>query len=177
MHNEYEITVLNINLEETEKNLKKIGAKKIGDYFQKRYLYYFHEEYRGRFIRLRTNGEKVTLTIKDKSAKKDIGSVKEIEIEVSDFEQTNEMLSYLGYEPFTYQENKRLIYKIKNIEFDIDTWPGIPTYMEIEGKSKKDVEEMINKLNIDSKELTLDQVSEIYKRYGIDIIGKEEIKF
>lgn len=177
MESEYEITVLDIDVSEIEKKLESIGAIKQGEYLQKRNLYNFHEEYRGRFIRLRTNGEKTTLTIKDKSAKKEIGSVKELEIEVSSFEKTNEILELLGYEHSTYQENKRIIYKLGHIEFDIDTWPMIPTYLEIEGKNKEDVEKMIKILDIDEEKLSLDKVSEIYKKYGIDIHQYKELKF
>ena len=177
MESEYEITVLDIDISEIEKKLESIGAIKQGEYFQKRNLYNFHEEYRGRFIRLRTSGEKTTLTIKDKSAKKEIGSVKELEIEVSSFEETNEILELLGYEHSTYQENKRIIYKLGHIEFDIDTWPMIPTYLEIEGKNKEDVEKMIKILDIDEEKLSLDKVSEIYKKYGIDIHQYKELKF
>lgn len=177
MENEYEITVLDINVKKIEKKLLELGAIKEGDYFQRRNLYNFHEEFRGRFIRLRTNGAKTTLTIKDKSAKKDIGSVKEIEIEVSDFEKTNQIMNMLGYEHSTYQENKRIIYRLGDIEFDIDTWPMIPTYLEIEGKNKKQVEDMIEKLNIDKEKLSLDKVSEIYKKYGLDIHEYKDLKF
>ena len=177
MESEYEITVLDIDVSEIEKKLESIGAIKQGEYFQKRNLYNFHEEYRGRFIRLRTNGEKTTLTIKDKSAKKEIGSVKELEIEVSSFEKANEILELLGYEHSTYQENKRIIYKLGHIEFDIDTWPMIPTYLEIEGKNKEDVEKMIKILDIDEEKLSLDKVSEIYKKYGIDIHQYKELRF
>ena len=165
MKNEYEITVLDIDVKEMEKKLVKIGAVKEGNYFQKRKLYNFHEEYSERFIRLRTNGTKTTLTIKDKSAEKEIGSVKELEIEVSDFEKTNQIMNMLGYEYSMYQENKRTIYRLGDIEFDIDTWPMIPTYLEIEGKSKEQIEKMIKKLNIDKKKLSLDKVSEIYQKY------------
>lgn len=177
MESEYEIAVLDINVDEIEKKLVKIGAVKQGEYLQKRNLYNFHEEFRGRFIRLRTNGEKTTLTIKDKSAKKEIGSVKELEVEVSSFEKTDEILELLGYQHSTYQENKRIIYKFGNIEFDIDSWPMIPTYLEIEGKNKEDVEKMIDILEIDKNKLSLDKVSEIYKKYGIDIHEYKELKF
>ena len=63
MENEYEITVLDIDIKEIEKKLIEIGAVKEGEYFQKRKLYNFHEEYRGRFIRLRTNGTKTTRSL------------------------------------------------------------------------------------------------------------------
>ena len=124
-----------------------------------------------------TNGTKTTLTIKEKSAKKEIGSVKELEVEVSDFEKTDEILNMLGYEHSMYQENKRTIYRLGNIEFDIDSWPMIPTYLEIEGKSKEQVEEMIEKLEIDKNKLSLDKVSEIYKKYGFDIHDYKDLRF
>lgn len=177
MKKEYEITMLDVNKKKLEKKLLEIGAIKEGDYFQKRYLYNFHEEFKGRFIRLRTNGIKTTLTIKDKSAKKEIGSVKELEIEVSDFDNTNMIMEMLGYEHSTYQENKRTIYRLDDIEFDIDTWPMIPTYLEIEGKNKESVEKMIELLKTDKTKLTLDKVSEIYSSYGIDIHEYKDLKF
>lgn len=49
--------------------------------------------------------------------------------------------------------------------------------MEIEGKSKEEVEDFIEKLKIDKSKLTLDKVSEIYKKYGIDIHDYKELKF
>ena len=63
------------------------------------------------------------------------------------------------------------------MEFDIDTWPMIPTYLEIEGKSKEQVEEIIEKLGVDKKKLSLDKVSEIYKKYGLDIHEYKDLKF
>ena len=53
----------------------------------------------------------------------------------------------------------------------------IPTYLEIEGKNKEDVEKMIDILEIDKNKLSLDKVSEIYKKYGIDIHEYKELKF
>ena len=53
----------------------------------------------------------------------------------------------------------------------------IPTYLEIEGKNKEDVEKMIKILDIDEEKLSLDKVSEIYKKYGIDIHQYKELKF
>ena len=53
----------------------------------------------------------------------------------------------------------------------------IPTYLEIEGKSKEQVEEMIEKLEIDKNKLSLDKVSEIYKKYGFDIHDYRDLRF
>lgn len=52
-------------------------------------------------------------------------------------------------------------YRLGDIEFDIDTWPMIPTYLEIEGKNKEQVAEMIKKLEIDKDKLSLDKICNI----------------
>ena len=67
-------------------------------------------------------------------------------------------MNLLGYEHSMYQENKRTIYRLGDIEFDIDTWHMIPTYLQIEGKNKEQVAEMIKKLEIDKDKLSLDKI-------------------
>ena len=65
---------------------------------------------------------KTTLTIK--TVEKDtIDGTKELEIEVNDFEKTNEILNQLGYMPKGYQETKRTEYVLDDVIFDIDRWP------------------------------------------------------
>ena len=65
MKTEYEIRVLEINVEEMTKKLEKMGAKKVGEFEQKRYVYDLKPAEEGKWIRLRTNGKKTTLTYKD----------------------------------------------------------------------------------------------------------------
>ena len=102
----------------------------------------------------------------------------EIEIEVSDFEKTNTILNKLGYVSHTYQENKRTRYLLDDVEIDIDTWPYIPTYVEIEGKSTEDVLNTINKLDLNNYEVTSIDVQDVFRKYyKIDIAKKEEVKF
>ena len=91
MHKEYECTILEIDTKFISK-LENMGAKKIGEYFQKRYVYEFNPINENKWIRLRTNGIKTTLAIKEVINKNEIGGTNEIEIEVSDFENTNNIL-------------------------------------------------------------------------------------
>lgn len=119
-----------------------------------------------------------TLTIKEVFDKTSIGGNYELEIEVSDFEKTNEILLELGYNYRNYQENKRLIYKLDNIEFDIDSWPLIPEYVEIEGNNEESVKEIIKKLNLDTNKITNYDVTSIYNEiYNIDVLSIKELKF
>ncbi len=39
--------------------------------------------------------------------------------------------------PRAVQENKRCHYILEDVEIDIDSWPMIPDYIEIEGKMKR----------------------------------------
>lgn len=178
MHIEYECTLLEINKDEFIEMLEKNNAKKVGDYFQRRYVYDFNPIDPNKWIRLRSNGKKTTLTIKKIIDNKAIGGNEELEIEVSSFEETNLLLNELGYKPRNYQENKRTIYKLDDVEFDIDSWPLIPDYVEIEGKDSKSIEKIIKKLNLDETKITNYDVVSIYKEiYGIDILNIKELRF
>lgn len=174
---EYEVKILNIDKEKIIQKLEDLGAQKEDDYDYRRYVYGFKPEVYEKWIRLRTNGKKTTLTIKEI---KDytISGTKEREIVVSDFDTTNEILNELGYFPKSYQENKRTRYKLDDVEIDIDTWPSIPTYMEIEGKSEEEVYSILEKLNIKRDEVTSLDVEGIFREvYGIDISSKSILKF
>lgn len=176
MKTEYEVRILEINLEDTINKLEKLGATLIGKYEQKRYVYDLVPAEKGKWIRLRTNGEKATLTYKDVVSDK-IDGTKELEFEVSDFEKTNEFLERIGFYNKGYQENNRIQYELDGVEIDIDTWPLIPTYMEIEGKSEEDVLNMINKLNMNKEKITSLDVQNVYKQYGIELEEIKELKF
>lgn len=174
---EYEARVLDIEKEKLEKKLKDLGAEKIADFNYKRRVYNFNPANDNKWIRLRTDGVNTTLTIKEIKSQ-EIDGTEETEIKVSDFEQTNIILNKLGYKSHTYQENKRTRYVLEGVEIDIDTWPYIPTYVEIEGKSTDDVKNMINKLGLENKKVTSIDVQGVFKKfYKIDIAKKEEVKF
>ena len=64
------------------------------------------------------------------------------------------------------------------MEIYIDSWPMIPTYMEIEGNSEKEVLDKLELLGIDESKVTALNCGDIYaKIYGIDIDKIKEIKF
>lgn len=177
MNIEIEERVLEVDVEKTIAKLESLGAKKVGEWHQKRFVYDFNPIRENEWIRLRTNGEKVTLTYKN-IEDVSLDGTKELEIEVEDFEKTNELLKILGYEPKAYQENKRIRYFLNGTEIDIDFWPLIPAYMEIEGKSKAEVGEIERLLEIDKEKITYLNCFDIYKEiYGIDSSKIKELKF
>lgn len=177
MNIEIEERVLDIDVEKIIKKLESLGATKVGEWHQKRYVYDFNPIRENEWIRLRTNGEKVTLAYKN-IEDVSLSGTKELEIEVEDFEKTNELLNILGYMPKAFQENKRIRYLLEGTEVDIDFWPLIPAYLEIEGSSKEEVEKIENMLEVDKEKITYLNCSDIYKSiYGIDSSKIKELKF
>ena len=177
MKTEFEIRILEINIEDIEKKLESMGAIKKGEYNQKRYVYDLKPVENGKWIRLRTNGKKTTLAFKD-VVSDTIDGTKEVEFEVSSINDAKEFMKKIGFEYRSFQENTRIQYELDGVEIDIDTWPMIPTYMEIEGKTEKQVYDMINKLEIDADKITALNCDDIYRKiYNIDINEIKELKF
>lgn len=176
MDTEYEVRILEINKDEFIKKLEKLKATKVGEYFQRRYVYDFNPAIKGKWIRLRTDGVDTTLTIKNIVSPL-IDGTKEIEIAVSNFDKCNYILEELGYKARSYQENKRIKYILDDVEIDIDTWPLIPTYVEIEGISEERVMECVSKLGYKAGDTTTLDVESIYNKYGYDMKIMEKLEF
>ncbi len=177
MNIEYEVRVLEIDKEKLEKRLKELNATFKGDFEQKRYVYNIIPKCDGKWLRLRTNGKNTTLAYKSVE-KNSIDGTKELEIKVEDFEKTNNLLELAGIKNKGYQENKRTQYVLDGVEIDIDTWPLIPTYVEIEGKNEESVVNMIKKLGIEDKKVTALDVQSVYEKfYNIDISKIDILKF
>ena len=49
------------------------------------------------------------------------------------------MLGKLGHTPKAYQENRRHSFTLDGAESEIDTWPRIPSYLEIEADSRAEL--------------------------------------
>ncbi len=177
MHTEIEERILEVDKDKIIKKLEELKATKVGEWYQKRYVYDFIPKRESEWIRLRTNGIETTLTYKNVEANT-IDGTKELEIIVSDFDNTNEMLQVLGYTPRAYQENKRIRYILNDIEIDIDSWPLIPTYMELEGNNIDTIKEIEKLLEIDENKITALNCQDIYEQiYHIDIDSIKELKF
>jgi len=165
MHNEIEIRLLECDEKDIIQKLEQCGAKFVGDWLQIRNCYDFDPVRENSWIRLRTNGVETTLTIKE-IQNKNIDGTKELEIEVSDFEKTNEVLEKLGYKARSRQENRRIRYMLDGVEVDIDMWPKIPSYVEFEGPSEDAIKGACLKLGVDFSRLTTMDVMSIYEHYG-----------
>ena len=174
---EFEIKFLEVDVLELEKKLVKIGAKKAGEYDYIRVLMDYPDERLNKveaWVRLRTDGKESTLTYKQRlGAGSDDGSVldvgmKEIEVLVDSYEKTFEILKAIGLTVKREEKNKRIRYTRGDTVFDIDFWPFIPPYLEIESTSLEKAKESARELGFDPKDRYICTAKQVFFKYGID---------
>ena len=173
---EIEIKFLNIDRAELEKKLLNLGATKVGDYHYRRIVFDYPDfrlDAQGAWLRLRDEGEKITLTFKQRLAK-DIASLAgdegmyEKETLVDDFDATREILLKTGLIEKMYQENKRTRYILEGVECDIDAWPLLNPYLELEGPSWDVVYAVAEKLGFKKDDAKIFSANQIYRLEGLD---------
>ena len=173
---EFEAKVLGVEPDEVAERILRLGGRRVGDRLMRRYVYDVRAGDASRWIRLRDSGTAVTLTVKE-IAHDGIDGTSETEVEVGDFEATNELLGRIGFEPKSYQENRRMSFEVDGAQLEIDWWPLIPPYLEIEGQSREQVVEVAALLGISEEELTGENTTKVYARYGIDLTEISELRF
>lgn len=101
------------------------------------------------YIRVRDEGDKVTLSAKDYASKeKGHKHQRELVVNVSSFAATVDLLKIMGMIQTNDQESKRETWKIGNTEVCIDIWPGLEPYIEVESDSIENMESIASKLPI-----------------------------
>lgn len=118
------------------------------------------------FIRIRDEGDKVTLTYKRRSdsAASQIDGTKEIEVVVSDFEDTVMLFQEAGWQYKTFQESKRETWQLGGAEIVIDEWPWLPPYIEIEAGSELEVREASEKLGLSWDDKLIGHLDALYEK-------------
>ena len=81
----------------------------------------------------------------------------------------------------SYQETKRERWELAGVEVTIDTWPWIPTFVELEGKSEQDLKHVATLLELDWAKALHGSVETAYQAlYDVtdeEIDTWQEIKF
>ena len=132
----------------------------------------------GAWIRLRDEGTRSTLTLKQVTDTTTIDGTKEIETEVSDLHAMADILRRVGLTEVRYQENYREEWRLGEVSFDFDTWPELPTFLEIEGPDEASVRQAATLLDLDYSEARFGSVDEIYKsEVGRDILAEPTLLF
>ncbi|MHC5908151.1 class IV adenylate cyclase [Streptomyces sp. S6] len=179
MKHEYEATFLNIDAPALQGRLAALGATRtMPRTLMTRKIFENDALDAGAWLRLRSEGTRSTLTLKQVTDPTTIDGTTEIETEVDDLGAMAEILRRLGLTEVRYQENYREEWRLGDVVFDFDTWPGLPTFVEIEGPDERAVREAAALLELDYAEARFGSVDEVYKsEVGRDILAEPTLLF
>jgi adenylate cyclase class 2 len=173
---EHEAKILDIDPDTIERHILDKGGHKLGERFMRRYVYDITPGVDGKWIRLRDNGNRTTLAVKEITSDA-IDGTHEVEVSVDDFTATNSLLEVMGFSAKSYQETKRVSFTLDGAQLELDTWPRIPPYLEIEAATKADVIRVAELLGYTEADLTGENTIKIYARHGIDLNTIRELRF
>lgn len=162
-----------------EENINNIDISKLED----RKMLKIIEDTGNRFfkwIRLRQDGEIVEITIKyiySNKANYNIDEVKEIEIKTDNFEMANKLIEEMGYYRKKLAEKKRDSYSYQGMDIEIDEWPLLEPYIEIEGSNIDKIYELANLLGYSKEQTRVMNTEDVYLEKGIDLSEYEEMTF
>lgn len=172
--NEIEVKFLEVNLEEIEKKLISLNAKKafegeiITEFFD---FDNFSIRKSNRILRLRKYGEKSFLCLKSSISQKEVKEMDEVEVEVEDFDKTEKILLSIGLKIYDKIIKKRKSYILDDVRIELErhleNYSFIPDFIEIESDDKSKIFEAIEKLGLkkeDAKPWTIFDVIEHYKK-------------
>lgn len=184
MQVEYEATFANINKDEMREKLRLAGANLVKpEFLQKRFVFNLPEghEINGGWVRVRDEGDKITMSLKVIDGDK-IENQKEVCLKVNDFSEAVNFLKIIGCRQKSYQETKRELWVLNDVEITIDEWPFLEPFVEVEAKTEGEVKETSFALGFDYSQAIFGAVDILYTaKYGIpkEVINNEtsEISF
>ncbi|MBI4128574.1 MAG: hypothetical protein HY460_00860, partial [Parcubacteria group bacterium] len=120
-------------------------------------------------------GDRITLSFKKRlgadvhdGTSNDTG-MEEIEIEVNDFNKTAELILKLGFIEKHYAENRRIRWIKDGVEFDIDTYPELEPYLEIEASTWEQIDTAIGWLELNPEDKRIFSANQAYAIKGINV--------
>ncbi|MBI3336628.1 class IV adenylate cyclase [Candidatus Peregrinibacteria bacterium] len=165
---EIEVKFLEVNPEDVISSLEDLGAKRVfdgeivADYFD------FDDKRLTKndaTIRLRTKGDIVELTLKQRKDYEQAKVCDEYEVNVSDAETMKEILKHLSLQFKRRITRHRISYLLGKTRFEIDTVPGIPPFLEIEAPTVEDIKKYAEKLGLSMKHAKPWSTTDVQKFY------------
>ncbi len=175
---EIEATFINIDKDQLRAQLKGLCAKLLQPELLMRRTIFDIDDYS--FVRVRDEGNRITMSYKHLDAVS-LSGMKEICLNVNNYDEAIAFVKACGLKIKAVQETLREEWELDGVELDIDTWPWLPPYVEIEGPNEAAVKSVAAKLDFDMADALYGSVDEVYKIYydvtRNDINYCPEIKF
>jgi len=149
MKTEYEVKFLSISHDAIRSKLTEAGAELHQPMRLMKRTIFESPELRSQdsFIRVRDEGHKISLTYK-RFETLSFDGAKEIEVEVTSYDDTIAILQETGLTLKSHQESKRETWKLDACEIVLDEWPWLDPYIEIEGPDQITVQATAKKLEL-----------------------------
>ncbi len=168
MQTEIEAKFLNVNHEKIRDKLKELGAECVQPMRlmrRKNYDFFDFRLEKGAtgWVRVRDEGDKVTLAYKQLDDRT-LHGTKEVSVTVNSFDNSCYLLEAIGMEAQSYQETKRESWKLDGVEIELDEWPWIPTFVEIEAEGEQALEGVAKKLGLDLSTAVHGSVEIVYQQ-------------
>ncbi|HWZ65364.1 MAG TPA: class IV adenylate cyclase [Patescibacteria group bacterium] len=180
MQTEIEVKFLDVNHDQIRNRLSSLGAtckqpmrlmrRAILDYADRRLQ---HGESNS-FVRVRDEGDKITLTYK-KFESLSVDGARELETTVGSFEATISILLAIGLEVSSLQESKRETWEYMGCTIELDEWPWLNPYLEIEGSSEESLKRIAKALGLDWSKAAFGDVMVAYRAQYPSLSGKETV--
>lgn len=184
MKTEIEVKFLDVNHDELRAKLRELGAvceQTMRDMRRAIFATPEMDEQRNAYIRVRDEGDKVTVTYKH-FAELSLTGAAELETTVGDFDAMVGIMRATGMRQCAYQESRRETWYLGDTEVVLDEWPWLKPYIEIEGETEKGVRSTAKSLGFDWNDAIFGAVTQIYEAeypgtQASDIILEPLIKF
>lgn len=163
LETEIEVKILGHSVDEYIKMMDDLGATFIGKETQVNHRFLNANISGESYLRLREVDGRSIFTFKERKNDASARVNREFSTDVEDGEMFLEIMKKIGFD-YSSESKQRIKYKYKDYIFDIDKWADdvYPyPYMEIEAKSTKALDEIINLLNIDKKDVSTKSIKEL----------------
>ena len=166
METEFEAKFYPVDKKKTRNKLRDIGAKLLTPERKMRRAIVdrrVNKQLRCDYIRVRDEGDRIRISAKihaDVGGK--VSDQKEVDLLVNDYDKAIQVIKAMGFEFDKYQETLRETWELDGAEVEIDTWPGLESYVEIEANSEKKVKDIALKLGFDWRKKRITSVVVIY---------------
>lgn len=172
-YKEHEIKVLDIDIDSVTKKLEEIGAKKVYDDIRTIITLDTEDKYflnrKDKLIRVTDEGSiKVTMHIHQSQPDIKAG----IKFKTSRLKETMDFFHEMGLDPISKVSASRISYELGKIDFDIDNFPAISPFLEIDiehiNEEGYTVESLLRKLGLENNKIVVMGTEDIHKLYNID---------
>lgn len=152
MQTEIEAKFLNVDHNELRQKLRRAGAKCVQPMRLMRRRNFDHPDGRlekiGGWVRVRDEGDKITLSYKQLNNRSLHGTM-EVNLIIDDFESACHFLESIGLVQKSYQETRRESWEYNESLIELDEWPWIKPFVELECPTEDKIKTAAKQLGLE----------------------------